>query len=337
MKKNNYSTTFLLFILGVFISCSDLKDNEQHEQNLNDKIQNAVITEFKGLFFVAKNSGIPAIYFYDHLSGKSKPFWTLQDEKVISLLIAPDYRSGYFITKRKQRLKSSQPAIEKGKLYRINIDEKKVEFITHLEDGIQIIPYWIDNDRFALVINSIDKTIASYINKNTQVYNRFGKLLSDNTEVFDITKDGYPITRFPELKFNSDNGLFSVIEKNDSIQVRVNKSKGIIKTRFTKKEILKIAWAENNRHLIMLLEENKQSNKEKSDLKRTLVIFDLKAKKTVKSFVSTAAKYFVLIGDFLIFENGFERDSLIEIFNLNQLSNFKTIKINGGCGLRYIS
>ncbi len=59
----------------------------------------------------------------------------------------------------------------------------------------------MDNDRFTLVINSIDKTIASYVNKNIQVYNRFGKLLSDNTEVYDLTKDGYPITKLPAINY----------------------------------------------------------------------------------------------------------------------------------------
>ena len=77
--------------------------------------------------------------------------------------------SGYFLTKRKQRLKSSQPAIEKGRLYRIDFEVNKVESITQLEEGIQVIPYWIDNNRFTLVINSIDKTIASYINKNIHI------------------------------------------------------------------------------------------------------------------------------------------------------------------------
>jgi len=53
-------------------------------------------------------------------------------------------------------------------------------------------------------------------------------------------------------------------------------------------------------------------------------------------FDSVGGNRFVLIGDFLIFDNGFGKDSHIEIFKLDSLSNHKTIKINGGCGLRNI-
>jgi len=174
-----------------------------------------------------------------------------------------------------------------------------------------------------LVINSIDKTIASYINKNTQVYNRFGKLLSDNTEIFDITKDGYPLTKLPQLSLKSQNEMFTVIEKKDSIFVKNTKSKKEIKTRFKNKKILQINWAENNKHLLILMIP-----------KPILAVFDLQLKKTVKIFDNVSFKNFVLIGDFLIFDKGIGRDSEIEIVKLESLNKFKTIKLNGGCSLR---
>jgi hypothetical protein len=179
----------LIVLVIAFLSCSDVKNNDLDDHNLKKKIENARLTEFSGFYFVGNYTGKPAIYRYDHLADKYKVFWHSNDERVIDLLISPDNNSGYFLTKRKQRLKSSQPAIEKGRLYRIDLEVIKVETITQLEDGIQVIPFWMDNDRFTLIINSIDKSIASYINKNTQVYNRFGKLLSDNTEIYDLTKD----------------------------------------------------------------------------------------------------------------------------------------------------
>jgi hypothetical protein len=165
------------------------------------------------------------------------------------------------------------------------------------------------------------------------VYNRFGKLLSDNTEVYDLTKDGYPITKMPALNFTSPNGLFTLVEKNDSIFVRQQKSKKEINAELSGK-VLKLDWAENNKHLIMIIESNDQ---EKLSANTTvLAIFDLQKKKTVKMFDIENGNRFVLIGDFLIFDKGFGKDSHIEIFKLESLSNHKTIKINGGCGLRNI-
>ena len=329
--------TMITLCAIVIVSCSDRNSNNLDEENLNEEILNARLTEFSGFYFVGNYAGKPAIYRYDYLTDKSKVFWYSADERVIDLLISPDNKSGYFLTKRKQRLKSSQPAIEKGRLYRIDFEVNKVESITQLEDGIQVIPFWMDDNRFTLVINSIDKTIASYINKNVQVYNRFGKLLSDNTDIYDLTKDGYPVTKLPSINFKSPNEMFSVIEKNDSILVRQQNSQKEMKTRFSSKKILQIAWAENNKHLIILMRSKAEERQENLDeSKALLAIYDLQKKKTVKMFKTFGYNRFVLIGDFLIFDNGVGKDSHIEIFKLESQSNFKTIKINGGCGLRNI-
>jgi hypothetical protein len=327
----------LILFTTVFVSCGKVKNNNIDEDRLNKEIINARLTEFLGFYFVGNYEGKPAIYRYDYLADNYKVFWHSDDERVIDLLISPDYKTGYFITKRKQRLKSSQPAIEKGKLYRIDFEINKAESITQLEDGIQVIPFWLDSDRFTLVINSIDKTIASYINKNTQVYNRFGKLLSDNTEIYDLTKDGYPITKLPAIKKKSPNEMFSVIESKDSILISQQKSQKEIKTGITLKKILQLAWAENNKQLIMLLKPKDEERKLNADLGNNhLAIFDLQKKKLIKKFDTTGYNRFVLIGDFLIFDNGIGKDSHIELFKLESLSNYKTIKINGGCGLRNI-
>ncbi|HEX9252928.1 MAG TPA: hypothetical protein VF870_11840 [Ignavibacteriaceae bacterium] len=323
--------------LFTFISCSDENNNDPDADSLNKEIANAHLTEFSGFYFVGSFDGRPSIYRYDRSSDKFKIFWNSNEERVIDLLISPDNSSGYFITKRKQRLKSSQPAIEKGRLYRLDFEVKKVEPISQLEEGIQIIPFWMDNDRFTLVINSIDKTIASYINKNIQVYNRFGKLLSDNTEVYDLTKDGYPITKLPPVRYKSPNEMFLVFEKNDSIIVRQQKSQKEMNTGLSSGKILRIEWAENNKHLIMLMQsKDEEKPADNKAIKTHLAIYDLQQKKVVKKFDTVGYSPFVLIGDFLIFDNGIGKDSYIEIFKLDSLSNFKTIKINGGCGLRNI-
>lgn len=327
----------LTIFTAIFVSCGGDKSNDIDDENLNKEIENARIKEFLDFYFVGNYAGKPAVFRYDHLTDKYKVFWHSNDERVIDLLISPDNRSGYFLTKRKQRLKSSQPAIEKGRLYRIDFELKKVESIAQLEDGIQIIPFWMDNDRFTLVINSIDKTIASYINKNTQVYNRFGKLLSDNVDVYDLTKDGYPITKLPPLKYKSPNEMFMITEKSDSILVRQQKSQKEINTGLSSKKLLQVGWAENNKHLIMLMKSEDEDKLASNELSKTLlVIYDLQKKNVVKKFDINGYNRFVLIGDFLIFDNGVGKDSYIEIFKLGSIAKYKTIKISGGCGLRNI-
>lgn len=323
----------LLFVLG----CTE-KNEDQENIQLDQEIAKAKLSEIKSFLFVGNFSGLPSIYKYDITTGKSKIFWRHDDEKVLDLLISGDRKSAYFITKKTQRLKSSQPAIEKGQLYRIDIESNKVDLINQLDEGIQIICFWTVDDRFTLIINSIDKTIASYINKNTQIYNKFGKLLSDKNEIFDITKDGYPVTKFPELKYISPNGMFTILEKNDSVQIKQIKTAKLIKTRFVHKEIKQIGWAENNKDIILLVSD-KIGNKSSSPnpIKSLLVIFDLQKKKTVKIFDGVGYKHFALIGDLLIFDEGFGKDSFIRLIKISLLEDYKTIKIIGGCGLRNIS
>ncbi|HRP91312.1 MAG TPA: hypothetical protein PLH53_00360 [Ignavibacteriaceae bacterium] len=328
---------FVILLAVLFSSCNKNNESDIDEENLKNEIANAKLTEFSGFYFVGSYNGKPAIYRYDYEFDKYRVFWHSIDERVIDLLVSPNNKSAYFITKRQQRLKSSQPAIEKGRLYRIDFDVRKVESITQLEEGIQIIPFWTDNDRFTLVINSIDKIIASYINKNTQIYNRFGKLLSDNTEIFDLTKDGYPITKLPTLNYKSPNELFTVIEKNDSIFIGQQNSNKEVWTGFSSNKIIQLNWAENKKQLVMLIESNDTLKlKTKNINEAILVVYDLQKKKTVKKFNATSYNRFVLIGDFLIFGSGFGKDSYIEIFKLESLTSFKIIKINGGCSLRSV-
>ncbi|HMN48079.1 MAG TPA: hypothetical protein PKD67_02995 [Ignavibacteriaceae bacterium] len=323
----------IFFIILFIFRCTD-KNSDSGNAGLEEEIAKAKLTEFKELYFVGMHSGLPSIYRYDAKSGKTKVFWSSVDERVLELLVSEDRQTAYFITKRRQRLKSSKPAIERGELYRIDLNADKVEQITQLEDGIQMIPFWTDNDRFTLVINSIDKTIASYINKNTQVYNKFGKLLSDNNEIFDLIKDGYPVTKLPPLKFTSPNGMFNIIEKDDSIYIKQSNTNNTIKTTIVNKEIKEIGWAENNKQVILLLtNKGEVQSRSKNKITSALVIFDLQKKKIAKTFDAEGYKRFVLIGDFLIFDNGFGRDSFIEVFNLSSLTESRKIKISGGCGL----
>ncbi|MDT3695126.1 MAG: hypothetical protein ROY99_01965 [Ignavibacterium sp.] len=335
-KQRLINNIFVLIIALLLFSCSDTDKGSLDEETLNKLIKEAKLTEFSGFYFVGNYNGRPSLYRYDRKNDKIKMFWNSEQERVINLITSPDYNSAFFITKQKQRLKSSQPAIERGRLYRINFELKKAEFITQLEDGIQIIAYWLDKDRFTLIINSIDKIIASYVNKNTQVYNKFGKLLSDKTDIFDLTKDGYPVTRMPEPQYVSPDEMFTIIEEKDSLGILQNSSNKEIKTPFYKKKVVQAGWAENKRNLILLLTEKKENKDTTEQMSSFIAVLDLKEKKTKTLFNNLPLKYFILIGDFLIFDSGIDKALHIRIFNLNKMADFKIIKLNGGCSIKNI-
>lgn len=326
-----------ILLLVVVSSCTENKNDQNDSDILNKAIASARIKTFNGFFFVAKYQSQASIFWFDSKSGKYKVFWSDEDEQVIDLLVSPDYSNAYFITKQLQKLKSSKPAIESGRLYRIDFETKKVQPIAKLEEGIQVSCFWIDNDRFTIIVNSIDKTIASYVNKSTQVYNKFGKLLSDNIEIFDLTRDGYPVIKYPELKTTSDNNLFTVSEKNDSIQIIQNSDSKIFRTRFVNKKLKQIGWADNNKILVLLLIDEGNKEKIKNPVTSSLIVYNLQHKKVIKSFEGLGYKRFVLIGDFLIFDDIVGRDYLIKILDLNFTDKFVTVNPQSGCGLRSLN
>ena len=325
---------FLFLVLIILLTgCTEKSSNKE----LESKSGKSTVNGFKELYFVGIYAGLPSIYRYDYAEDKSRIFWSNKDERVLELLVSEDRKAAYFVTKRRQRLKSSKPAIERGQLYRFDLESKKVELISQLEEGIQIIPFWTDNDRFTLIINSIDKTVASYVNKSTQVYNQFGKLLSDNNETFDLTKDGFPVTNFPPLQYVSPSEKQKVAVIKDTIKIQQFEPKNDFEFYIEDKEIKQIGWNENNKKvIILLLHKNETDVIQKDKISSSLIIFDLDKQKIVKTFEGAGYKRFVLIGDFLIFDNSFGRDSFIEILNLKSLNEERKIKITGGCGLKNI-
>jgi hypothetical protein len=248
----------------------------------------------------------------------------------------------FFLTAGHFGKKNIFPYITRVKLYEINIDSSKVRFIKRIGDGIQVFTQWEDKNNFRIVINRIDKIVATYIRQQTFIYNIFGKELLNETKIFDLTKNGYPRPAQNPDNLNSPSKRFTVLNKGkDTTQVYLqDHDKGEqYYVLGNGQKINKIRWSEDEKYLILStidLNINKKTLNANVLETSTLVIYNINKYQIVKQWNGDGVKNFYIRNDFLIFDNGFRENSRVDIFNLKKMNQFDEIKIKRGCGLRNI-
>lgn len=327
----------ILFFLPVVIittACNnDSTPDPANDPALKD-VEAASVKEFKELVFVGSYQNKPSIYSYNKEENISKVLWHDKNESVLDLEVSDDLSVAFFITYRRIDRRNTPPEYILVKLFRIDLVTGKADLIKKLGDVIQIYSYWDNIGRFVVISNSIDITIASYVNKNKQVFNSFGKLLLDENEVFDISKDGYPLPDVPDLKLTSPKERFMVFEKADSIFIRNNYNNEEMFVSSDYERIINIQWAENLKQVVFLV-LSKSDDSENPNTK--LFIFDVIEKKAVKTFNEIGKKRFLLYGDFLFYESGLNKSAFVKIFKLSELKEAGVINIKGGCALRSLT
>ena len=170
------------------------------------------------------------------------------------------------------------------------------------------------------------------------LFNIYGKKLEDVTEIFDIIKQGYPQTPEKKIDYISPDREYSIESKGeDSIAVYLKENeteKLIIKSS---QQIKRVEW-END--LLLLSTINMKPDNESLYTKNSetskLIIYSLEYIEILRMWEGSGIKNFFAAGDFLVFDDGFERSSRIIIYNLKNKKIYDEIKTEGGCGLRNI-
>ncbi len=321
----------MLLISFVLLSCTDNTEDRLFDSNNNK--DEKIFPSPKTFYFVGNTELNPGVYKYNFSSKKSTIFWNSRSEKVIDLINSGDFKTTFFITARRYGAAGSFPFVEKAKLYRICPETKETSLIRDLGDAIQIYAYWSDEGNFNLAINSFDPKINTYIIQNEQLYNQFGKILTDQSETFDLLISGYPKFKLKEIKSTSYNGRYKIFSVSDSIFVRDYKNRKKIFLKETDHRINEVEWIPGKSLLVYstLIKEYKKSTETAS-----LNIINIKNEEIVKSYSGSSLNRFAITNDFLIFDSGFKINSKIHIINLTDLHEFDKINIAGGCGLRNI-
>jgi len=320
-----------IFILLLMISCRSSNDKNPEDDPAIIEAKSAVVKNIKGFYFAGMNKKIPSVYYYDFESDKISLIKSNNEEKLYELEISPDGNTFYYLTFKELNRKIAIPEINGIKIFRFEPAINKSELIQSLKPAIQLYSYWMDNDRFRVVAVSFDDIVASYINKNTLTFNYFGKLLSDENELFDLVKNGYPVVETPPLQNESPLKRFGIVSKNDSLFVKNNYDNSERKLNLIKNNLVKIAWADNLQQVIFMM---KEPSSDKTDISHRIIIYDLLKKKIVKTFEEKGIKSFLLLGDYLMYDFKSAQNNAINIFKLSSMNNYKTISLKDGCALK---
>lgn len=320
---------FLKYILitlsFLFVSCD--KQNEEDsllKENYYSKIQN-----FKGFYFISENQGRFDLMYYDFLEDSVLKIFSDNSQKVIEVEHNFHSNSTFFITVNRLNKKTAIPEYEGIRLYRYDHNHKKVDLLNKFSASIQIYSFWIDINRYKVIRIYFDDIVASYVNKHTLIYNPFGKLLSEENEVFDLVKGGYPVKENLPLKFFSFGKNQQIKFDADSVFIvkkELNRSKKLL----VNKKVLDLIWTDDEKHLIVFYQnrENKRKN---------ILLFDLTNNKIVRTFDKKGIKNFLSIGNYLIFDYRENNSQTIDVFNIKRLLSVKKISFGKNSYLKNVT
>lgn len=326
----------LFFICG----CSNKSSNKVFEdspESIHDTNFSSSKFDFYFVGMIGENSGL-----YKFIADKKKVsrFWSNKKEKVVELSYSSDRKNIFFITASNFGKRGVFPFISNVKLYLINKDSSKVKFVQKLGSGLQIFTTWATDNTFKVILNSFDKTVVTYVNKQTFIFSEFGRELVNNSKIFDITKDGYPKPPGKLIKDYSPNNNFRIVFRDSSftsIYLRTKTEESLI-TR-VKQRLNQVEWSSDEKYLIFSTIDITPTNKtlyDKQPNTSQIFIYNIAQKKISRSFDGGGLKNFFINKNYLIFDNGFGKSSSIQIYNYKTLEPIQSIKIKGGCGLRYI-
>jgi hypothetical protein len=101
-----------------------------------------------------------------------------------------------------------------------------------------------------------------------------------------------------------------------------------------KHNLNKLKWSEDEKYLIIsTLDLTNETVKTKNHETSELFIYSLEADLLIGAFGGAGIKNFVTLGDLLIFDDGFDNNSVINIFDLKKKIIVNTIKPVRGAGL----
>jgi len=322
--------TFLILAIG----CG--RENKNNgESSLNKPVKETAKLDY--FIFVGMEKGNAGLFKYDINKEQSYLLWSEKKEKVVDLSFSLDRKTSFFLTAGNYGKKGAFPFIDRVKLYLLSKDSV-VTFIKEIGSGMQVFTSWETGNAFKVILNSIDRTVASYIEQHTQIFNEFGKQLVDETKTYNLTADGYPKPLERSINNESTDGNFSIFSSQDSVFIIYPyKQKELIS--ITKQKINQVEWSNDGKFVFISTFDISSDNKtlyDKNPNTSKLLIFSLDQKKILKQWEGVGIKNFFVQNNFLIFDGGFKNNFTIHIYNFKEMKPADEIKIEGGCGLRNI-
>ena len=324
---------FTLLLLLIIASCKDAGKTE--DQSDTTGITDTLTSSDKKTFlFLTEWFDKVGVYKYDLVKKKYSTVWWHPRENVVMLVYKPGELPSYFLTAEKVGMKGSLPSYSRLKLFLISHDLSETKQIDDIGSGLQFTARWNDDENLEVSYTSVDKTIASYVNQYTKIYDHYGKLVDSNIKTYDIEKSGFPQLMPPKNSTISPSGKYGVSVKSDSVYLKTAGSEALEFIAIMKYNLNKLKWSDDEKYLfISTLNLDNEIIKTKNPDPPEVFIYSLEADSLIVSFGGTGIKNFLTLNDLLIFDDGFDNNSTINIYDLKQKKVIDVINPRGGCGL----
>jgi len=323
----------LSLIVLMIVACNS--QDKKEKQSGPDGREDTLSTDNENSFlFLTEWFDKVGVYKYDLAKKKYSTVWWHPRENVVMLVYKSDDYPSYFLTSERMGMKANFPFFNRLKLFIISQDLSETKQIDNLGNGLQFTARWNDDENLEVIYTSIDKTIASYVNQYTKVYDHYGKLVDSEIKTFDIEKSGFPQLMPPQNSTISLSGKYGVSFKSDSVFLKIAGSDSLGFIAVMKHNLNKLKWSDNEEYLfISTLDLNNETIKTKNPETSELFIYSLQADSLIDAFGGAGLKNFLTLNDLLIFDDGFDNNSIINIYDLNQKKIVDVIKPREGCGL----
>ena len=333
MKAHHLKIVLTILLLVLISSCKDAGKTEQ-QKDTTGIIDTLTLGSRKSFLFLTEWFDKVGVHKYDLEKKKYKTVWWHPRENVVMLIYKPGKVPTYFLTADKITSKGNIPAFSGLKLFIISNDLSEIKQIDDIGDGVQFTARWNDDENLELLFTAVDKTIADYVNQYTKVYDHYGKLVDSEIRTFDILKSGFPKLVPPRSQSLSPSGKFGVSFKQDSVFLKSAGSDSLEFITVMKHNLNKLKWSEDEKFLFFsTLDLNSETIKTKNPETSELFIYSLELDSLIGAFGGAGIKNFVTLNDLLIFDDGFNNNSVINIFDLKHKIIVKTIKPTSGAGL----
>lgn len=332
------SLLFLFLIAFVSFTFNYCDKPHEKEKSIPDTKKDAANVEtIKYFLFVGKWYGKAGISKYDLITKKHETVWWHPRENVYLLISKTKLKPAFFLTVRKTGFKGNFPFFQKIKIYRINSDLSDTEFIYEIKDGMQITARWNDDENLEVVFTSIDKTDPTYINKHIKTFDNYGKLINDEIEIFNLVTDGFPELQPKRNQTLSASGKYGITVIGDSVFLKTTESDSLKLISALDHNLNKINWSDDDQFIfISTLDLENESIKTREPETSELFVYSIAEDSVVASWKGGGVKNFFTIDSLIVFDNEFDSNSSIKIYNYFKNELIDELKIKEKCGLYFI-
>jgi len=314
----------------ILISCDNESSDNENLKDYRATVETTALKDIEYFFFVGKAGWETGLYKYNLNDNEYELFWSAAKENVVQLLYSDNLEYAFFITARRIGTKRGVSFIRRIKLYSLDLENSSVELVREIGDAVQLLANWLDNN-FMIQLTQFDMKITSHINKIDQIYSPFGKLLKEETEIYDFIKDSYPQFAIKHTSLISPSGNFGITQSADSIFLSVAGVERKVFIDSTGSKVKKVKWNSDESYVFFTADPVNESKFKK--ISSTIYVYNVVNQKTIKKWDSDYKMNFFIANKLLIFDTSVYNQSSIVIYDFNKDEDVSRIQIRGGCGI----